>query len=34
MTLVRIAAAIYIGQACAGFAVGFALPWMRLWGVL
>jgi hypothetical protein len=34
MTLARIAAAFYIGQAVAGFVIGFAFPWLRLWGVL
>lgn len=34
MTALKFAAYLYIAQAAAGFAVGFTLPWLRLYGVL
>lgn len=34
MTLVKIAAYLYIAQAAAGFAIGFTIPWLRLYGVV
>jgi hypothetical protein len=31
-TAVRIAIIVYLGQAAVGFAVGFALPWLHIFG--
>jgi hypothetical protein len=31
-TGVRITIIVYLGQAAVGFAVGFALPWLRFFG--
>ena len=31
--IIRVAAAVYVVQAIAGFAIGLTLPWLRLLGV-
>lgn len=33
-TFIRYAGIIYITQAAAGFVIGFAIPWLRLFGFI